>query len=220
PDALRSGDDLAGRCREMPDIGRTAALVADHAHFVTLAAEREHGTDEVLAGGPEEPRAPYDPARLDLPLPLEFRHPVRGERARLVRLHVRRPLVPVEDVIRREIHDRNAERDDVARALDVHPARAVRIRLGAVDIGPGRGVEHELRLARDGLGDVEPGGVRVWQDLAKRRTELPARPCYEDVLSRSERIGDWVLQRSRTRSSSQGIPCSSGSAGSYSSVTW
>ena len=38
--------------------------------------------------------------------------------------------------------------------------------------------------------------------------------------SRSERIGDSVLQRCFTRGSDQQTPYSSGSSGSYSSVTW
>ena len=39
------------------------------------------------------------------------------------------------------------------------------------------------------------------------------------VTQARESVGVLVLHRSLTRGSSQGIPCSSGSAGSYSSVT-
>jgi hypothetical protein len=58
--------------------------------------------------------------------------------------------------------------------------------------------------------------------LDQRAAELTARARYDDAASRSrcERIGDFVLQRCTTRESFQGISCSSGSDGSYSSVTW
>src|SRR6185503_10494137 len=57
--------------------------------------------------------------------------------------------------------------------------------------------------------------------LHQRPAELAAGARYEDgCVSRSDRIGDCVLQSSRTRGSSHGNPCSSGSEGSYSSLTW
>jgi hypothetical protein len=61
---------------------------------------------------------------------------------------------------------------------------------------------------------------RLWELLGERAAELAGRAGDQDPLSRSDRIGDEVLQRSRTRGSSHAMPCSSGSAGSYSSVTW
>jgi hypothetical protein len=72
------------------------------------------------------------------------------------------------------------------------------------------------------FGDIElltRPRVRLRKDLGQRLAELATRAGYEDA-SRSDRIGDDVLQSPRTRGSSQGMPCSSGSAGSYSSVTW
>ena len=75
---------------------------------------------------------------------------------------------------------------------------------------------------RERLRDVElvpRPGVRIRERLAERGAELAAGPRYEDA-SRSERIGLSVLHRCLTRGSSQGIPCSSGSVGSYSRVTW
>ena len=57
--------------------------------------------------------------------------------------------------------------------------------------------------------------------LGQRTTELPTRSGYEHAsTSRGERIGESVLQRCLTRGSAQQSPCSSGAAGSYSSVTW
>jgi len=64
----------------------------------------------------------------------------------------------------------------------------------------------------------------VGECLDKRAAELPPGPGYDDLaevaLSRSDRVGDWVLQTCLTRGSSHGTSCSSGSSGSYSSVTW
>ena len=60
--------------------------------------------------------------------------------------------------------------------------------------------------------------VPLGKDLRERAAELAARSRYEDA-SRSERIGDRVLQRCLTRSSSQRMFRSSGSAASYSRVT-
>jgi hypothetical protein len=88
-------------------------------------------------------------------------------------------------------------------------------------------VQHEPRLSqsgRRGIGDVPllaREGKRVREDLGERPAELPPGAGYEDatVASRSDRIGDDVLHKLATRGSFQGRPCSSGAAGSYSSVT-
>ncbi len=77
------------------------------------------------------------------------------------------------------------------------------------------------RMAHVPLGPAQGEDVVIREDFTQRGAELAARAGYEDAAaSRSERIGDRVLQRPRTRSSSQRMPCSSGSAGSYSSVVW
>ena len=85
----------------------------------------------------------------------------------------------------------------------VGPAEAARRRLGHVPVGPGQ---------RD---DVVGG-----EGLGERAAELAVRAGDQDAASRSDRTGDCVLQRCLMRGSFHGIPCSSGSAGSYSSVTW
>jgi hypothetical protein len=55
----------------------------------------------------------------------------------------------------------------------------------------------------------------------ERPPELTPCPRYEqEARSRADRIGTSVVQRCFTRESAQQTPCSSGSAGSYSSVTW
>ena len=87
-------------------------------------------------------------------------------------------------------------------------------------------VQGERALHRPGVGDVELGtcgrrGLRA-QEQRELAAELAAAAGHEHAghASRGERIGFAVDQRSRTRSSSQRTFCSSGSAGSYSSVTW
>jgi hypothetical protein len=84
-------------------------------------------------------------------------------------------------------------------------------------------MQHQVGFESKGLGDVEllaRARVTVREDLPQRGAELPAGAGDQDAASRSDRIGDSVLQRWATRSSFQGTPCSSGSAASYSSVTW
>ena len=115
-------------------------------------------------------------------------------------------------------------------AADVDGGRALRIGLGAVHVRPGGGVQHEVgreRERRRGKGDVPVGMAQGEHLLAcerflERVAELAARARDQDAaaVSRGERIGDRWLHRSTTRGSSQAISCSSGSAGSYSSVTW
>jgi len=117
----------------------------------------------------------------------------------------------------------------VRRPADIDRGGTLRIGLGGVDVRPRGSVQNEAggQTRRRRLGDV-PVAVRQRDNLVpgegldERLPELPARAGDQDaaVLSRLERIGDWVLQRGFTRGSSQGISCSSGSSGSYSSVTW
>jgi len=110
-------------------------------------------------------------------------------------------------------------------AADVDRSRLLRLELGLIDVRPSGGVQDEIgrlepRRRREldvPAAAVERDGVRKF--LRKRATELTGRTGDQDPLSRSDRIGDVVLQRSRTRGSSHAMPCSSGSAGSYSSVT-
>src|SRR5262249_35517001 len=190
------------------------------------APEVEHRADKVPARPAEEPGAADDPAVTDVALALQLRAAVDGERPRLVRLDVRRALPPVEDVIRREVDHRRPETDDVPRTEHVDRLGAVRIDLCSVDVRPRRRVEHTRgpvveRLAHD-VERLAVARVGVGEDLPKRGPELAAGARDQDasLASRSDRIGDRALQRSRTRGSFQAIPCSSGSDASYSSVTW
>ncbi len=139
---------------------------------------------------------------------------------------IRRRFRPVEDVVGRPHDERGAERRRVLDAADVDGGGFLWVVLGAVDIGPGRRVQHEL--ARDargsGVRDVPVGAgepPRFRERLEQCVPELPTGAGYEDATaSRDDRIGVCVLHSSLTRGSSQASECSSGSAGSYSRVTW
>src|SRR5215212_160680 len=79
PRAVRKLEQLARRLGEMAHEGRLADLVRNDRDLVLLLPEREHRSQEVLAGGAEEPRAAHDPAVAQLALAGELRAPVRGE---------------------------------------------------------------------------------------------------------------------------------------------
>ena len=161
-------------------------------------------------------------------LAVQLRPPVGGARRRRVGLDVRRAFRPVEDVVRRVRDERRAERRRVSRAADVHGGGALRVVLGPVDVRPRGRVEHEVGIPRQRgrleanvpLGAAEREDVVVRERVGERMAELAARARDQDTASRAERIGVVVLHRFATRGSFHGTPCSSGSSGSYSSVTW
>ena len=112
------------------------------------------------------------------------------------------------------------------RPADVDGGSLLRVLFREIDVGPGGRVQDEVESSEPGRrGELDVPllarqSERVGKLFAERAAELAGCAGDQDPLSRSERVGDVVLQRSRTRGSSHGIPCSSGSAASYSSVTW
>ena len=181
PDAERRRrvDELARRRGQMADVGRAAALVVDDRDLVPLRPEPEHRAHEVVPGRAEEPRAPHDPGVLaGRGLAVELRPPVGGQRARAVRLDVRRSLAAVEDVVGGVRDERRPELRRVRRAADVHLRGPLRIVLGAVDVRPRGGVQHELRPLERGRGR-EPD-VPV---LARQRAHVVRgeRRCERDA---------------------------------------
>ena len=146
-----------------------------------------------------------------------------------VRLDVRRALPAVEHVVGRERDERRAERGGVRRAADVGGRRALGVVLGPVDVRPRRRMEHEVRAATEAAAPRsgrptssrrEGEHVVVREATGERMAELAAGAGDQGAASRAERIGVVVLHRCATRGSFHGTPCSSGSSGSYSSVTW
>src|SRR4029077_194252 len=115
----------------------------------------------------------------------------------------------------------------VGDTTDVDRRRVLRIGFGSVDIRPGGCVEDELearqpwwRQRHVPVVAFECDHLVARESLDERAPELPTGPGYEQAAaSRGETIGVVVLHRCATRSSAQHTPCSSGSAGSYSSVT-
>src|SRR4029450_4507768 len=192
----------------------------DHADLVPLPPEGEHRPDEVLSRRAEEPGAPDDPAFLDLPLSLKLRLAVEGQMRGLVGLDVRLALRTVEDVIGGEVDDRRARADDVPRAEHVDALERFALGLRPVDVRPCGGVENEIGSYGEWPRDVVPRPIGRRKHLGQRGAELAARAGDQEAASRSERSGERVAHRCLTRSSSHGMPCSSGSVGSYSSVTW
>ena len=142
-------DELPHGGREVADEGRAAALVVDDGDLVALGAEPQHRPQEVVPRRAEEPGRPDHPR----PLPggslaVELRPSVGATRVRPVRLDVRRALPAVEDVVRREVTSGAPSAAACGVPADVHGRRALRIRLRAVDVRPGRRVQHEIELAQ------------------------------------------------------------------------
>ena len=223
-------EKLTRRLREVADIGRAPPLVVDDRNLVALGAEAEHRADEVVAGLREEPRRANDPRAIARRrLAVELRPPVRREGARRVRLDVRRVLRPVEDVVRSST--RPAERR--ARQRASFRRRSPRAAPCGSSSAPSTFVHAAVWSTRSGrprqrgglVADV-PGAPVQGEDVVvaerarERGPELAPGPRDQGAASRSERVGVVVLHRWATRGSFHATPCSSGSAGSYSSVTW
>ena len=156
PRAVAAGGDVVDaereqrhpwhRFGEVHRVGRAAALVVHDRDLVAFRPESQHRPDEVVPDRPEEPRGADDPRPVARGrFPVQLRAAVGAERVRRVRLDVRLALRPVEDVVAREVDERQAERGDVLRAADVDGGRALRVVLGPVHVRPGRGVQDDLR---------------------------------------------------------------------------
>ena len=172
-DAVLLGFDEQGqRLRQMRGVGGARDLVGDDDHLGLLGADPQHRLDEVRPVGPEQPRGTDDEvARVgDLRRGLAglLRATVGGDRAREVGLDVGRALGAVEDVVAGDVEGAGAVgggrcRDDPGGGV-VDPHRAALVGLGAVHVGPGRGVDDRVGshlgdrvLDRLRVGDVELG---------------------------------------------------------------
>src|SRR5262249_21749842 len=148
----------------------------------------------------EQPRRADDEVlwvrRGDRGLARELRAAVRGQRTDLVRLDVWRALGAVEDVVARGVDDRRAGglgggRDEPG-PLAVDARRLLLMLLGAVDVGPGGAIDHDLgaqlghRLGERGaVGDVEVSVVEPADAVTARL------PGADDVASEhAARTGD------------------------------
>src|SRR5205823_343278 len=142
----------------------------------------------------------------------------------LVRFDVWLPLGTVKDVIRRVIDDRCPQVCNIPRTSYVHRLSDVGPTLSPVYVRPSGSVEYEFRRVverrRCNVEELPNACISLGKLLTQRLAELAAGARDQETASRSERIGDSVLQRCATRGSFQGNSCSSGSSRSYSSVTW
>ena len=123
-------------------------------------------------------------------------------------------LRPVEDVVGREVDERRAELRRVLRAADVDRRGVLRVASAPSTSVHAAACSTRSTSPSGGGGNVTSQSARVrprapGNASSERGAELAAGAGYDDA-SRAERIGDVVLQRWRTRSSSHGTPCSSG----------
>ena len=205
--AAHASPRRGGPRRSEPCAGRPTT-----ADLITFAREFEHRPDEVLPGRAEQPGTAHDPRLLSCrALAEQLRASVRRDRVRRVGLDVRLDLAAVEDVIGGVVNERGAELRDVARAADVDGGRLLRVVLCAVDIRPGGCVENELRSGELGrrkrhvpLGTGQCHRGRETPRASAWPSWPPAPVIRIALWSRSDRIGDVVLQRSATRGSFHG----------------
>ena len=157
---------------EVPDVGRRAPAIGEAADRLTRD-EPPHGAAEVVVAAAVDVAHPHhERRRRDLahePLPRELRAPVHRERARLVRLVVRRALAAVEHVVGRHVQEHRAARPRREREVlgpeRVVAERARRVGLVVVDAGERGEVQHGVgaRAARP------PGAPRRGRRRRARR---------------------------------------------------
>src|SRR5262249_31691286 len=119
-----------------------------------LAAEAQHGPDEVAASWAVDPGRPDDVAAIvqcqRLPLAPQFGAAVDAQGIRLVPFEVRLAFAPLEDVVRGHVHGRRPDLARRARAVAgaqrVRPVGSLGVALAAVDVGVGAGVDDDGRI--------------------------------------------------------------------------
>jgi hypothetical protein len=122
---------------------RIAVLIGDHADLLALACEPQHCLHEIRSERAVDPGGSENGAVLVFGkhglLTSQLGCPIDAGRPRLILLHVRRLLHPVEYIVRGQMNQRNAalaRRDgDGAGAALVHRERHLRVALGFVDLG-------------------------------------------------------------------------------------
>ena len=161
------GDDGGGQvCRPC----RGAYLIEHHADRVPLAAEPEHGFDEILPVDGVEPGGPDDHVRrgdvADRLFPLPLGLPVDAERRGKVVFPVWAAVASVEDVVRRDMQEKGVagfcRGGEHGRTVPVHPVGRFLIGFRPVDRCIGRTVDNRPNgaIAAEALhmpraGDVE-----------------------------------------------------------------
>ena len=142
--------------RQIRRAGRASRLVRHDPQLAVALPGGKHGADEVLAGRRIHPRRPqHDRARARRQHGLlagQLARAVDALRRRGVGLDIGRALEPVEHVVGGDVDQRDAGRlaqpRQFRRPVAVGPERRVRIVLGRIDRGIGRGIHHQRRRAR------------------------------------------------------------------------
>ena len=211
----------------MADVRRAAALVVDDRHLVALA-RRARASCARSCGRSSRRATTMRTIQASSPAaasPCSFVRPYADCGIRRVRLDVRLALPAVEDVVGREVDERRAELGGVLRAADVDRRRLLRVGLGPVDVGPRGRVQHEVgraerrrRQRHVPLGARQPDAHRRRTPRASAAPSWPPAPVTTDASRWTGSAMSCSTDAGRARRPT-GSPCSSGSAGSYSSVT-
>ena len=227
-------DELAHAERQMPDEGRAAALVVDDVR--PRRARRRAGASSARSCGRSARRATScaRSRRSTRPRPRRAASCARTRRAGSGR-PTRRTARPCDrrrrSRTRRRRAARRARRRSPFRPRSPRPppaGRPPRRRHPSRPPCAGRG-RARLVTALSLGGFVTSQSSRLERDeivvrerVLERAAELAAGARDQDATaaSRADRVGVLVLHSPTTRGSFQGIVCSSGSAGSYSAVTW
>ena len=156
--------------RDIRRIARPTALVGDDGEPVAACGQPQHRLDEIRAERRIDPGRAHDReivARLrDRLLAGQLGGAIDAERADRVRLQIGRAFRSIEDIVRRQMNDRDTEprcrAGEHRRAVAVHPHGKLRLALGLVDGGIGRGRYDDIgcqrqqrRLHRGRLGQID-----------------------------------------------------------------
>ena len=159
---LRDGEDRLGK---IAGRGRAPGLVVDDAKLVALGAEPEHGLDEIGAERAIDPGRAQDQVlavgRADGALAGFLAPRIGALRIDLVLLVVGNAGRAIEHIVGGDMDERHVRLGSLlgedCRAVAVHLKGAIRLALGLVDGGIGRGIDDDGRRVP---GDDGSDGVR------------------------------------------------------------
>ena len=135
---------------------RRPALVFHNPHHGLLVGQPQHGTHEIIAVGTVDPRGAYHGgARTGLEhrcFARKFRRAINILRRRNVVFAIRRPFASVENVVGRDLDERDATSccpgGKQHRSIAINRKRAFRLRLGAIHRRIGRCIDDCRRFDR------------------------------------------------------------------------
>ena len=211
---VEPGHDRQDRAGEIGGSGGAAALIGDHPQPAGLARRCQHGADEILPRRRVHPgRSQHDrtgAAGEHRLLAGKLSAAIDAGRARGIGLDIGRTLGAVEDVVGRDMDERNAG----IRAQGGQRRRAVAIGaggrfgggLGGIDRSPRGGIDHQPRRGGEGKRDrlrpveveIGPSGNDHIRPACERPRELAGAAGDQD--RRHQRVNQ-SASRSRRRGS-------------------